>query len=354
MAEKKPIFDVEKARLSIETGKRGKWWQRRGAKSKGFNYFDKNGGQIKDEASLGRIKSLVIPPAWKYVRISPATGSSLQALGMDTNGRIQYLYNPKFRAQQEKKKFSKIEKFGEHLPNLRQITSEHLALEGFPREKVLAVMLRLINSLYIRVGTEKSVKQYKTYGITTLQNRHLSVERGGKLVFNFVGKHHVAHRKVLVDKELATVMQDLKALGGTRKLFNYLDDAGKPHPIKPNDINNYLKKITAPEYSAKDFRTWGGTLLAAMTLAEIGAAEEEKILKKNIVRAVKKVAEQLGNTPTVCRASYIHPTVLKSYESGLTLAEFEKRKKRAIKLSQAEFEPEELALMKLFELGTGV
>jgi DNA topoisomerase-1 len=349
MAQKKPIFDVEKARQSIETGKRGKWWQRRGSKTKGFKYFNNDGKEIRDEQHLVRIKSLVIPPAWKAVRISPSMSSNLQALGVDNNGRIQYLYNQKFRAKQEIKKFQKIEKFGEHLPKLRRITNEHLALEGFPREKVLAVMMRLINSLYIRVGTEKSVRQYKTYGITTLQNRHLEISRGGKLIFSFVGKHHIKHRKILVDKELARVMQGLKAIGGARKLFNYLDETGRAHPIKPSDINNYLKTITAPEFSAKDFRTWGGTLLAALALAEIGIAEEEKVLKKNIVKAVKQVAEHLGNTPTVCRASYIHPTVLKSYESGLTLAEFEKKRKRAIKLSQAEFEPEEIALLKLFE-----
>jgi DNA topoisomerase-1 len=352
MTEKKPNFDVEKARQCIETGKRAKWWQRKGSRSKGFKYVDDDGKQIKDENHLARIKSLVIPPAWKYVRISPSTRSNLQVLGMDTNGRIQYLYNQKFREKQEKKKFLKIEKFGEHLPNLRKITNEHLKLEGFPREKVLAVMMRLINSLYIRVGSPKSVKQYKTYGITTLQNRHLEIERGGKLVFNFVGKHHIKHRKVLVDKELASVMQDLKAIGGARKLFNYLDENGKPKPIKSSDINKYLKEITAPEFSAKDFRTWGGTLLTALALAEFGTAEEEKIWKKNIVKAIKKVAKQLGNTPTVCRASYIHPTILKSYESGLTLAVFEAKKKRAIKLSQAEYEPEEIALMKLFQTQT--
>jgi len=328
MAEKKPIFDVGKARESIETGKRAKWWQRCGSKAKSFKYFDKDGVEIKDEQHLARIKSLVIPPAWKSVRISPAASGNLQALGVDTNGRIQYLYNQKFRAKQERKKFQKIEKFGEHLPKLRKITNEHLALEGFPREKVLAVMMRLINSLYIRVGTEKSVRQYKTYGITTLQNRHLEISRNGKLIFSFVGKHHIKHRKILVDKELAGLMQDLKAIGGARKLFNYLDETGKPHPIKPSDINNYLKTITAPEFSAKDFRTWGGTLLAALALAEIGAAEEANALKKNIVKAVKQVAEHLGNTPTVCRASYIHPTVLKSYESGMTLAEFEKKETR--------------------------
>ena len=349
MTAKKPIFDIKKARQSIETGKRGKWWQRRGSKSRGFKYFDKDGREIVDEQHLARIKSLIIPPAWKYVRISPSMSNNLQALGVDTNGRIQYLYNQKFRQKQEKKKFQKIEKFGEHLPKLRKITNEHLSLEGFPREKVLAVMMRLINSLYIRVGTEKSVKQYKTYGITTLQNRHLTVERGGKLVFDFVGKHHVKHRKVLVDEELAGMLRDLKTIGGARKLFNYLDENGKPHPIKPSDINNYLKTITAPEFSAKDFRTWGGTLLTAIELAEIGAAEDEKLARKNICKAVQRVAEQLGNTPTVCRASYIHPAVIKSYESGVTLTEFEKKKKRRIKRIEDEHEQEEIALMKLFQ-----
>ena len=144
-------------------------------------------------------------------------------------------------------------------------------------------------------------------------------------------------------------MQDLKSIGGARKLFNYLDDDGNPRPIKPKDINEYLKTATAPEFSAKDFRTWGGTLLAALELAEIGAAEDEKLLRKNIVKAVKKVAEQLGNTPTVCRSSYIHPTVIKSYESGKTLAEFTEKKKRKIKRIKAEFEPEEDALIKLFQ-----
>ena len=350
MAEKKPIFDIKAARERIENGKRANWWRRKGTKSRGFKYFDKEGREIKDETHLERIKSLVIPPAWSCVRISPFASSKLQVLGVDTNGRIQYLYHQKFRQKQETKKFQKIEKFGAHLPNLRKITNEHIGLEGLPREKVLALMTRLINSLYIRIGSEKSVKQYRTFGITTLQNRHLEIERGGKLVFNFVGKHHIKHRKVLVDEELATIMQDLKAVGGARKLFNYLDENGNAHPIKPKDINDYLKSVTAPEFSAKDFRTWGGTILAALELADLGKAEEEKTLQKNILNAVKKVAEHLGNTPTVCRSSYIHPTVLKSYESGITLDEFNEKKSRKVKRIQAEYEPEELALMKLFDL----
>lgn len=349
MTKNKPLFDTGIAKETIEKGRRAKWWQRKGSKSKNFQYFDHEGRKITDEAHLERIKSLVIPPAWKNVRISPVAGSSLQAIGMDMKGRVQYLYNPKFRAKQERKKFEKIEKFGEYLPQLRKITNEHLSLEGFPREKVLAVMMRLINSLYIRLGSPESVKHYKTYGITTLQNRHLEVGRGGKLIFTFVGKHHIEHRKILVDKELAAVMQDLKSIGGARKLFNFLDESGKPCPVKARDINDYLKQTTAPEFSAKDFRTWGGTLMAALELAEIGAADDEKELKKNIVRAVKKVAEQLGNTPTVCRASYIHPTVLKTYEKGITLDEFRPKKKREIHRIEAEYEPEEKALMKLFK-----
>jgi len=342
------VFDKSKSREIIEKGKRGKWWQRRGGKASGFFYVDKDGKKVSDESHLERIKSLVIPPAWKFVRIAPSFSSKVQAVGMDTSGRIQYLYHPKFRETQEKKKFLKIQKFGEHLPNLRRLTNEHIALEGFPRDKVLAIMTRLINSLYIRMGTEKSVKHYKTFGITTLQNRHLAVEKG-KLIFDFVGKHQVKHRKILVDDELAAIMRDLKAIGGARKLFNYLDENGKPRPIKPQDINNYLKTATAPEFSAKDFRTWGGTLMAAVELAEIGKAEDEKLLKKNILAAVKKVSEQLGNTPTVCRGSYIHPAVIKLYESGVTLEEFSPKKKRRIKRLNEEFEPEELALIKLFQ-----
>ncbi|HEX8249314.1 MAG TPA: hypothetical protein VF599_14145 [Pyrinomonadaceae bacterium] len=348
----KTIFDTILAKQKIEQGRRAKWWRRIGGKSKGFAYLDADGRRITEESQLARIKSLVIPPAWKYVRVSPAASSKIQALGMDTSGRIQYRYHTGFAEKQQKKKFEKIERFGEYLPRLRKLTNEHIALEGFPREKVLAVVMRLINSLYIRVGTEESVKHYKTYGITTLQNRHLEIGRNGELVFSFVGKHHIRHRKVLVDEELSGVMRDLKALGSARKLFHYLDADGKPKPIKPKDVNDYLKTATAPEFSAKDFRTWGGSLLTAIELAEIGIAEEEKQIKQNICKAVKKVAEQLGNTPTVCRGSYIHPTIIKSYESGITIDEFRPRKTRRInRIEAADYELEEKALIKMFREG---
>jgi DNA topoisomerase-1 len=208
MAKLKPIFDKAKARAAIEKGRRAKWIMRRGSKSRGFFYTDATGKKITDEAIIERIKSLVIPPAWSHVRISPSESSRVQAVGMDTTCRIQYLYHSKFSEKQQRKKFAKIEKFGEHLPQFRKVTNEDISLEGFPKQKVLAVMMRLINSLYIRVGTEKSARHYRTYGITTLQNKHLEIKRGGQLVFDFVGKSHIKHRKVLVDEELAAVMKD--------------------------------------------------------------------------------------------------------------------------------------------------
>lgn len=268
---------------------------------------------------------------------------------MDTTGRIQYLYNSKFTDRQQRKKYQKIERFGTYLPAMRKVTNEHLGLEGFPKEKVLAIMLRLINQLYIRMGDEKSVRRYKTYGITTLKNRHLEIKRNGTLVFEFVGKSHIAHRKILVDKELAGLMTELKALGTSRKLFHYHDEAGKAQPVKPGDVNRYIKSLTSKEFSSKDLRTWGATLLAAIELADIGRAEGDAEKKKNIVKAVKRVAEQLGNTPTVCRGSYIHPTVIKAYENDIILDDLTPRKSRRTRRTQNDYEPEELSLLKLFK-----
>ncbi|CAN5368691.1 DNA topoisomerase IB [soil metagenome] len=349
MATSKPLFDVGKARQAIEKGRRAKWWKRRGSMKSGFHYVDAEGQKITDEAHLERIKGLVIPPAWKYIRISPTHGSRLQAVGMDTNGRVQYLYHAKFAARQQARKFSRIVDFGKHLPRLRQVTNEHIMLDGFPREKVLAVMTRLINSLYFRVGTEKSAKHYRTYGITTLQNKHLTFGDNGELIFDFVGKSHVKHRKILVDKELAEVMKVLKSLGGARKLFNYLNGDGKARPVRPSELNEYIKSSTSPDFSSKDFRTWAGSLLMAVRLGELGKPEDEQQIKKNIIEAVKCVAEDLGNTPTVCRSSYIHPAVLKCYEQGMTIDNFRPRRDRRIKRLEAEYEPEESALLKLLQ-----
>lgn len=349
MPPPKPIYDIQRAREIASKGRRARWWQRKGSKSSGFYYVDARGKRITDTAALERVYSLVVPPAWRFVRINPAAGGRVQAVGVDTTGRVQYRYHPAFAERQQRRKFAKIERFGEYLPRLRSVTNEHIVLEGFPREKVLAIMVRLINSLYFRVGTEGSVRHYRTYGITTLKNDHLTIGRKGTLRFEFFGKSHVQHRKVLVDAELAGLMRELKAIGVKRKLFHYLDADGKPHSIKPGDINRYLKDATSPEFSAKDFRTWGATLLAAVTLAEIGPGDSAGDIKKNLVRAVKRVAEELGNTPAVCRSSYVHPGIIKAYESGVTLDEFRPRRSRAIKRVESELEPEEMALIRLFQ-----
>lgn len=316
---------------------------------RGFSYRAHDGKNISDKDTLEKIHSLVIPPAWKHVRICPSASGKLQAVGVDTSGRLQYIYHPKFAEKQQRQKFARIEKFGEYMPQLRRVTNEHISLDGFPRDKVLAIMIRLINSLYIRMGTDKSVKHYRTYGITTLGNRHVNIGAKGKVVFEFVGKSRIKHKKVLVDPELAALLKELRSTGRGRKLFQYLDDDGKFHPVKPSQINAYIKSITETDFSAKDFRTWGATLLAAVKLAEIGICDDESQIQKNIVKAVRTVADELGNTPAVCRSSYIHPNVLKAYSQGLVLDAFSPRKMRLAKRIEAEVEPEEAALLKLFE-----
>ena len=350
MASTAPVeLKAERSPLDVvERGARARWWRRLGSKKKGFHYQDATGKRITGETELARISSLVIPPAWEHVRIAPSPRSRVQAVGLDTSGRAQYLYHPQFAARQQRKKYEKIERFGELLPALRLKTNADINLEGFPRERVLAVVVRLINDLYFRVGSENSVARYRTYGVTTLRNRHLEIKRGGRLAFNFVGKSSIRHRVLHVDEELATLIADIKKIGGPR-LFEYYDAEGRVRAVRPSDVNDYIKAATAPEFSAKDFRTWGGTLLAAIELAEIGKPEDEKQAKRNLVKAVKRVAERLGNTPTVCRGCYIHPKVLTSYEQGVTLEEFRRRVERSIRRIQPEYEPEEMALLKLLK-----
>ena len=331
---------------TVTRGRRANWWLRRGTKRRGFWYETADGRRISDEEALERIKSLAVPPAWDEVRISPSPRSALQAIGVDSAGRVQRIYHTSFAAKRQRRKYEKIERFGEHLPKLREKTNEDIVQEGMSRERVLAIVVRLINDLYFRIGSEESVKRYRTFGVTTLRNWHLEIKRGGRLVFSFIGKHHIKHRRIIVDEELATLMRDIKSIGGPR-LFQYYDAEGRKRAISPRDVNDYIKAATAPEFSAKDFRTWGGTLLAAIALAEIGCSEDERVGKQRIGKALKRVAERLGNTPTVCRSSYVHPAVLESYLKGTTLEEFRPRGERRISRQQPEYLPEEQALLKL-------
>lgn len=316
----------------------------------GFRYSTYDGKPLNDEASIERIRSLVIPPAWSFVRISPAPTGKIQAVGIDTSERLQYIYNPKFADARQRQKFAKIEKFGTYMPQLRRVTNEHIMLDGYPREKVLAIMTRLINSLYIRLGSDGSVRRYRTYGITTLGNRHVQFGRNGTVIFEFVGKSKIRHRKLLVDPDLAALIKELVNIGRGRKLFQYIDEVTqRPRAVTPMQMNGYIKQITGAEFSSKDFRTWGASLLAASEFAELGPADDERQLKKNIVQVVKNVAEQLGNTPTVCRSSYIHPNIIKAYTQGVTIQDFTPRRRRSLRRIESELEPAEASLLKLFE-----
>jgi DNA topoisomerase-1 len=271
----------------------------------------------------------------------------LQAIGVDGAGRVQRIYHPSFVARRARRKYEKIERFGEALPALRRKTNEDIAREGLGKERVLAVVVRLINDLYFRVGSEESVRRYRTYGVTTLRNRHLEIKRGGRLEFKFTGKHHIRHRRIVVDEELAALVGDIKSLGGS-KLFQYVGEDGRRRPVSPRDVNEYIKAAAGPEFSAKDFRTWGGTLLASIELAELGRCEDARQAKGNLAAAVKRVAERLGNTPTVCRSCYIHPSVLEAYERGRSIEEFRPRgARRRIQRQQPDYSVEELALLKL-------
>jgi DNA topoisomerase-1 len=337
----------------LARGARSRWLRRCGSKSRGFWYEDARGRRVGEAATLERIKALAVPPAWREVLVAPGPCARVQAIGLDGAGRVQRVYHAAFSAARQRRKYEKIERFGEALAGLRRRTNEDIAREGLPKERVLAVVVRLINDLYFRVGSEESVRTYRTYGVTTLRNHHLEIKRGGRLVFQFTGKHHVDHRLILVDEELAALVRDIQALRG-RRLFQYWDEVRKaPRPVTPRDVNDYIKSATASEFSAKDFRTWGGTLLAAVSLAESGKADDARQSNRNLVRALRTASERLGNTPAVCRTSYVHPAVFESYCAGMTLEEFRPRRERRVARQQPEYLPEERALLKLLRARAG-
>jgi DNA topoisomerase-1 len=322
-------------------------WTRKGRKG-AFRYFDQTGKLITDPARIERIEKLAIPPAWKNVWISPSGRGKLQATGYDKAGRKQYIYHVDFRASQEQAKYDKLIRFAEKLPELRATMAEHLDKDELDRERVSAIALRLINLGWFRVGSERYVRESGTYGITTLSRRHVAV-RGNRVMLSFRGKHKIQVRTTLVDKELADAMKDLLKLKGAR-VFQYVwEDAA--YNLTSKRLNDYVKLYMGDEFSAKDFRTWGGTLTAAVALAERAQREgfpETKTDEKRSVSAVmRRVAQQLGNTPAVCRASYVSPAVIEQYLEGRTIEDFRPRHLRVVGARQVGLDPEEQALLSL-------
>ncbi len=286
---------------------------------KHFGYKDPDGKRIRDAETLARIKSLVIPPAWTSVWICPIPNGHLQATGRDARGRKQSRYHPRWRATRDEAKYGHMLEFGQALPLIRKRVEEHLALPGLPREKVLATIVRLLETTHIRIGNTEYARTNGSYGLTTMRRRHVSIS-GSKIVFNFKGKSGVRHTIDLQDRKLARIVAACRDTPGY-ELFTYLDDEGNPHSIGSSDVNAYLDQLTDPDlhFTAKDFRTWAGSVLACALLGECETCDSpnQKQLKSNIVQTIKQVAAHLGNTPSVCRKCYIHPEVLEAYLKGL-------------------------------------
>jgi len=320
-------------------------WRRRGSKSRGFRYYDAKGREITDSEKLERIDQLRIPPAWREVWISPSARAKLQAVGLDRAGRRQYLYHPAYRAQQEQAKYDRLVRFGEKLPEIRTAMAEHMDRPHLDRERVCAVALRIINVGWFRPGSERYTKTSRTYGITTLRKGHIKV-RGRRIALNFRGKHKVWVRTALVDAELAEALKELLALKGGTRLFRYVND-GELHNVTERRLNEYIQTHMGEEFTAKDFRTWGGTLLAAIGLAEHGPSETETQAKRVVTSVVRNVAEKLGNTPAVCRASYISPAVVEQYMDGRTIDDFRPRHLRVVSARDTGLDLEEQALLSL-------
>jgi DNA topoisomerase-1 len=310
---------------------------------KGFSYVDANGQAVKDESTLARIKHLAIPPAYQNVWICAFPNGHIQATGFDERGRKQYRYHERWRAARDENKYQKMIAFGKALPKIRRVTNRDLKKPGLPREKVLAAIVQLLEKTRIRVGNEQYAKTNKSYGLTTMRNRHAQVH-GARVTFDFKGKSGVRHTIDLKDPTLARVVAKLQDLPG-QELFQYVGENGEIKSAGSSDVNAYLKEITGEDFSAKDFRTWAGTVLASLALQEFEKFDSEAQAKKNIVSAIEKVSARLGNTPSVCRKCYVHPAVLQSYLDGTMLEAMQEQAATELKKSLRGLDPEEAAVL---------
>ena len=283
----------------------------------GFRYVDPEGKPVHDKEILGRIKSLVIPPAWNDVWISPIANGHLQATGRDARGRKQSRYHPKWRETRDETKYERMTAFAAALPRIRERVAEHLALPGLPKEKVLATIVSVMEATHIRVGNVEYARENKSYGLTTMRNKHVEVH-GSDVTFSFQGKSGVKHTIDLHDRRLAKIIKRCEDLPGY-ELFQYLNKEGETHTVDSQDVNDYLREVSGEHFTAKDFRTWAGSVLACDMLREIGTYENASQAKKNVVQAIAAVAAKLGNTPSVCRKCYVHPAVLEAYLNGTHL-----------------------------------
>ncbi len=320
----------------------------------GFRYLTPDGKVLRDKAELTRIKSLVIPPAWTDVWITTHANGHLQCTGRDARGRKQSRYHPRWREVRDETKYERMAQFAEALPLIRKRIAQDMALAGLPREKVLATVVRLMEETHIRVGNEEYARTNKSYGLTTMRTKHVEVQ-GAKITFDFQGKSRVHHTVNLQDRKLARIVRQISELPGY-ELFQYVDPEGNRHSIDSSDVNEYLREITGEHFTAKDFRTWAGSVLCCDLLNEFEPATSITQAKKNIVQAIAKVAAQLGNTPSVCRKCYVHPAVLELYLGNISNEEATKRidssiakERKTIAKHEEELRAEERELVNLLQ-----
>ena len=299
---------------------------RRRRRGKHFSYVGPDGTPVRDPSVLDRIRVLAIPPAWTDVWICPAANGHLQATGRDAKGRKQYRYHPRYRAERDEVKYEHLRAFGQALPRIRRRVERDLSLPGLPREKVLAAVVALMDAAHLRVGNEEYTRENGSFGATTLRNRHARVS-GSTVRLKFRGKSGKEHVVGLKDRRLARVVKRCQELPG-QMLFEYLDEDGELRHVESGDVNDYLHSIAGREVTAKDFRTWAGTVLVAEALDMHGCSETITEAKRAVVAAIDDTAERLGNTRAVCRSAYVHPDVIHAYENGVTLSELTARPQR--------------------------
>lgn len=354
MAEKSSTADVSSNPFALEAREAGLRYSsdakpgiRRQRRGKNFTYLHPDGARVKDQPTLVRIKRLAIPPAWTEVWISPHENGHIQATGRDDRGRKQYRYHEDWRQQRDENKFAHMAAFARALPRIRRRVKRDMRRRGLSREKVLATIIRLLEATLIRVGNDEYARQNDSYGLTTMRDRHARIN-GSKIHFSFRGKSAKKHEISVRDPQLARIVRRCQDMPG-QELFAYEGEDGGARDVTSQDVNTYLRDIAGDDFTAKDFRTWAGTVLAAIALREFEEVSHQSQAKKNIVTAIEAVAQMLGNTPAVCRKCYIHPGILDSYLAGHTIATIRQRMKRKIDRSLSHLKPEEAAVLVLLQ-----
>jgi DNA topoisomerase-1 len=316
---------------------------RRVRSGKGFRYVGPDGQPVRDPDTLRRIRSLALPPAWRDVWICTRPDGHLQATGRDARGRKQYRYHPRWRAVRDETKYERLLAFGQALPGLRDRVDADLALPGLPRAKVLATVVRLLEVTLIRVGNEEYARDNHSYGLTTLRDHHADF-RGDRVRFRFRGKSGIRHSVTVNDRRLAKIVRRCQEVPG-QELFQYVAEDGSHHTVGSGDVNDYLREVTGQPFTAKDFRTWAGTVLAARALQAFASFDSKAQAKRNIVKAITEVASRLGNTKTVCRKCYVHPAVIDAYLDGSLVQTLERRVERELRSALPDLPPEEAAVL---------